>query len=148
MLFLYTERCLTLTMIKKYLVPIFLAAVVFSCNTKSKKIPVTDVEVATTFVRDLLDNDFNDAEQYLFKDDTNTQIFDRFKNQYNKKDKSTLEKYKNADIIVNEVSYATDSVCIFNYSNSYSRADKTILKVVRIDGKWLIDLKYTFSGNL
>ena len=124
------------------------AAVVFSCNSKTKKEPVTDTEVATTFVRDLLDNDFKEAEKYLLKDDINMQIFERFKKQYSEKDKAVLDKYKQADIIVNETSYVTDSVYIFNYSNSYSRTDKTILKLVRINNKWLVDLKYTFSGNL
>lgn len=135
-------------MIKRYFALLLFAVVVFSCNDKSKKEPVTDLEVANTFVRNLLDNDFKEAEKYLLKDDTNVQIFERFKKQYSEKDKAVLEKYKQADIIVNETSYVTDSVYIFNYSNSYSRADKTILKLVRIDGKWLVDLKYTFSGNL
>jgi len=135
-------------MIKRYLILILFATVVFSCTSKTKKEPVTDTEVATTFVRDLLDNDFKGAEKYLLKDETNSQIFERFKKQYSEKDKAILEKYKEADIIVNETSYITDSVYIFNYSNSYSRADKTILKLVRVDGKWLVDLKYTFSGNL
>ena len=135
-------------MIKKYLFLILFAAIACSCNDEAKKTPVTDVEVATTFIRNLLDNNFAEAEQYLLKDETNEQIFQRFKKQYSEKDKAVLSKYKDADIIVNNISYVTDSVCIFNYSNSYSLADKTILKVVRVDGKWLIDLKYTFSGNL
>jgi hypothetical protein len=135
-------------MIKKYLLLFLLAAIACSCNNQEKKEPVTDMEVARTFVRDLLDNDFTAAEKYLLKDETNNQIFERFRKQYNEKDKATLEKYKQADIIVNETSYVTDSVYIFNYSNSYRQADKTILKLVRIDGKWLVDLKYTFSGNL
>ena len=135
-------------MIKNYLLLFLVAAAMFSCGTKTKKTPVTDLEVANTFVRNLLDNNFTEAEQYLLKDETNTQIFERFKKQYSEKDKAILEKYKEADIIVNETSYVTDSVYIFNYSNSYSRTDKTILKLVRIDNKWLVDLKYTFSGNL
>jgi uncharacterized SAM-binding protein YcdF (DUF218 family) len=135
-------------MLKKYFISIIIAATIFSCNTEKKKVPVTDTEVATAFIRDLLDNNFEDAAQYLLKGETNTQIFERFKKQFNQKDRAILEKYRQADIIVNEISYVTDSVCIFNYSNSVSRADKTILKVVRVDGKWLIDLKYTFSGNL
>lgn len=136
-------------MIKNYLFLFILAAVTFSCNTETKKTPVTDMEVANAFVRNLLDNNFVEAEQYLFKDEINTQIFDRFKKQYSQKDKATLEQYKNAEIIVNETNVVIpDSVFIFNYSNSYSRADKTILKLVRIEGKWLVDLKYTFSGNL
>lgn len=135
-------------MIKKFFLPLVLIALVFSCKPKEKKQPVTDVEVATAFIRNLLDNNFTEAEQYLLKDETNNQIFERFKKQYSEKDQATLEKYKAAEIIVNDISYVTDTVCIFNYSNSYSRADKTKLKVVRPGGQWLIDLKYTFSGNL
>lgn len=135
-------------MIKKLLLLIVFAAAIFSCNDQAKKEPVTDIDVANTFVRDLLDNNFKEAEKYLLKDETNNQIFERFKKQYSGKDKAILEKYKQADIIVNETSYVTDSVFIFNYSNSYSRSDKTILKLVRVGGKWLVDLKYTFSGNL
>ncbi len=127
---------------------VLLATIAFSCNTETKKKPVTDVEVATAFVRNLLDNNFKEAEQHLLRDETNDQIFERFKKQYSEKDKAILEKYKNADIIVNEISYITDSVCIFNYSNSYSLTDKTKLKVIRSGNTWLIDLKYTFSGNL
>ncbi len=130
------------------LVLVLLAVVIFSCNDQTKKEPVTDIDVANTFVRNLLDNDFKEAEKYLLKDDTNSQIFERFKKQYSAKDKAILKKYKQADIIVNETSYVTDSVYIFNYSNSYSRTDKTILKLVRLNDKWLVDLKYTFSGNL
>ncbi len=136
-------------MIKNYLFFLLLAAATFSCNTETKKTPVTDMEVANAFVRNLLDNNFVEAGQYLLKDEINTQIFERFKKQYSQKDKATLEQYKNAEIIVNETNVVIpDSVFIFNYSNSYRRADKTILKLVRINGKWLVDLKYTFSGNL
>ena len=135
-------------MIKKSLVFIALFAALSSCNTETKKAPVTDIEVATAFVRNILDNKFNEAEQYLLKDETNRQYFDRFKQNYNAQDKNKLEKYKGADIIVNEVSYVTDTVCIFNYSNSYIRNEKTKLKLVRIDNRWLVDFQYTFSGNL
>ncbi len=136
-------------MIKNYLLYFLLAVMFISCDTKTKKEPVTNMDVANTFVRHLLDNKFTEAEQYLLKDDTNNQIFERFKNQYNKKDKATLEKYKEAEILVHETSVVIpDSVFIFNYSNSYSPDSKTILKLVRIEGNWLVDLKYTFSGNL
>ena len=106
------------------------------------------MDVARTFVRNVLDNNFKEAEQYLLKDETNMQIFERFKQQYNEKNKALLEKYKGADIIVNEKSQPADTVCMVNYSNSYSKTDTTIIKAVRIDGKWLVDLKYSFSGNL
>lgn len=135
-------------MIKRYLALVIIALAIYSCNSKTKKEPVTDIDVANTFVRDLLDNDFKDAEQYLLKDSVNLQLFESFQKQYNRQNKDVLDKYKEANIVVNETSYVTDSVFIFNYSNSYKPADKTVLKLVRPAGKWLVDLKYTFSGNL
>ena len=135
-------------MIKKYLTLAFLAAILFSCNNKKEKEPVTDMEVARAFVRNILDNKFDNAEQYLLKDETNTSLFNRFKQEYGQKDKAVLEKYKNADIIVNEKANPVDSVFILNYSNSYNMNEKTVLKLVRINSQWLVDLKYTFSGNL
>ena len=148
MLFLFIKRCLTLTMIKKYLVLIIITAGIFSCNSDKKKEPVTDLEVANAFVRDLLDNKFEEAEKFLLKDETNNEMFKRFKQKYSQQDKAVLEQYQKADIKVNETSYVTDSVFIYNYSNSYSPDAKTVLKLVRINNKWLVDLKYTFSGNL
>ena len=135
-------------MIKKYLVLIIITAGIFSCNSDKKKEPVTDLEVANAFVRDLLDNKFEEAEKFLLKDETNNEMFKRFKQKYSQQDKAVLEQYQKADIKVNETSYVTDSVFIYNYSNSYSPDAKTVLKLVRINNKWLVDLKYTFSGNL
>ncbi len=125
-----------------------LFAAISACNNIAKKEPVTDVEVARTFLRGILDNKFTLAKAYLLNDETNQQYFERFQQQYDAQDKAKLEKYKAAEIIVNDISYITDTVCIFNYSNSYSRDVKTKLKLVRINSKWLVDLKYTFSGNL
>ncbi len=125
-----------------------LFAAISSCNNIAKKEPVTDVEVARTFLRGILDNKFTEAEAYLLNDETNRQYFERFQQQYDAQDKAKLEKNKASEIIVNDISYITDTVCIFNYSNSYSRDVKTKLKLVRINSKWLVDLKYTFSGNL
>ena len=136
-------------MIKKFGFLFIVAAIAFSCKDKTEKEPVADHEVARAFVRHLLDNNFTQAEQYLLKDETNIQMFERFKAQYSKQDKAILERYKEADIIVHETSYVVaDSIYIYNYSNSYKPANKSVLKLVRMDGKWLVDLKYTFSGNL
>lgn len=124
-----------------------LAAVLFSCNSETKK-PVTNIQVANTFVRNILDNDFREAEQYLLKDSANIEMFETFKKQYNRQDKASLEEYKKAQIIVHKADVVIpDSIFLFNYSNSYHPLDTTILKAVRINGKWLIDLKYTFPPN-
>lgn len=119
-----------------------------SCNSNEKQSPQTDTETATTFIRDVLNNNLSDAETFLLQDEANGQYFESFKQQYSKKDKAELEKFKAADIIINEISNVSDTVTIVNYSNSYKKDVKNKIKLVRINGKWLIDLKYTFSGNM
>jgi hypothetical protein len=135
-------------MIKKYLPLFILAVLLYSCNADSKKTPVTNIEVTNAFVRDLLDNDFKGAEEFLLKDSSNVEMFETFKKQYNRQDKAILDEYKKAQITVHKTEVVIpDSVFIYKYSNSYRPSDTTTLKAVRINGKWLIDLKYTFPAN-
>ena len=135
-------------MIKKNLLFFALAAILYACVSEKKNAPVTDIEVANAFVRNLLDNDFKGAEQYLLKDSANIEIFETFKKQYNRQDRAILEEYKKAQITVHETkTVIPDSIFTFKYSNSYRPLDTTILKAIWLDGKWLIDLKYTFPSN-
>ena len=122
--------------------------ILFSCNNNRLDTPKTDTDVATAFIRDILDNRPSEAEQFLLKDDTNKDYFQSFREQYGRKDKTELDKFKASEIIIYEISKVTDSVTIINYSNTYKKDLKNKLKLVRINGQWLIDLKYTFSGNM
>src|SRR5437868_11592846 len=95
------------------------------CSCNERTVPNTDIDVARAFIKDILDNNFNEAETFILKDsanipeDTNQQYFDLFKKDYEAKSKEELENYRNADIIINEISNVSDSVSIVNYSNSF-----------------------------
>jgi hypothetical protein len=117
----------------------------WSCNAAAKKEPVTDIEVATAFIRGALDNDFKTARQYLLKDETNQQFLETFERQHHSMSSDELEKYKSADIVINEIKPESDSVHLVNYSNTYKKEQKTNLKLVWVNGQWLVDLKYTFE---
>jgi Domain of unknown function (DUF4878) len=134
-------------MIKKQLLAALIIITLFSCNDTVKKDPVTDTDVATTFIRAVLDNDFKTAEKYLLADETNKQYFESFRHQYQQKDKAELDKYKSADIIIDEIKPQSDSVHLVDYTNTYKKAEKNKLKLVWVNGHWLIDLKYTFAEN-
>ena len=132
-------------MIKKLLFGIAFSVALFSCNTTTKKNPVTDTEVATTFIRAVLDNDFTTAEKYLLKDETNQQYFESFKHQYQTQSEAELAKYKAADIIINEIKSESDSVHLVDYTNTYKKESKNNLKLKWTNGQWLIDIKYTLE---
>ena len=131
---------------------IFSSIIFISCNSEKKggsDEPMSETNVAIAFIRGLLDNKLDDAEKYLLKNEENQQYFDALKAQYKRKSPAELTKFKNAAINFSEnPCYVTDSVCIISYSNSYNPQVKNKLKLVRINGKWLVDFQYTFSGNM
>jgi len=135
-------------MIRTAIYTLLLALGLAACSGSGDKKVETDIDVANVFIRDMLDNKLKDAEGLVLPDEENKQYFEVIRQQYSKKDAAELEKYKSSSIIINEVSPVNDSVSIVNYSNSYNKQDKNKLKMVRKEGKWLVDLKYTFSGNL
>jgi hypothetical protein len=133
---------------KKNIFLLFAIVLTVSCNTNSKeekKQATSDTDVATAFIRNTLDNNPAEAEQYLLKDETNTEAFERFKQSFAKKDAAELAKYKAADIVIYEIATPSDSVHVVTYTNSYKKDIKQNLKLVRQNNKWLIDFKYTFN---
>jgi hypothetical protein len=118
--------------------------VIYSCGGNAKKEPITDTDVATAFIRASLDDDLKTAEKFVLPDDTNKQYLQTFKRMFEQKDKAELAKYKAAEVVINEIKPYNDSVHTVIYSNSYTNK-KDKLKLVWKDGKWLVDLKYTFN---
>ena len=118
------------------------------CSSK-KELPNTDIEVAKTFVKYVLENDFKEASNLVAKDPVNDDYLKQLeKSQHKKWSKDDAEQYKNADVIIYEVSNVNDSISIINYANSVKVQEKNKIKVIKINGQWMVDLKYTFSGNL
>ena len=127
-------------------IPVIIAAscLLYSCGGNTKKEPVTDTDVASAFIRASLDNDLKTAAKFVLADDTNQQYLQTFKRMYQQKDKAELDKYKAAEVIIDELKPDSDSVHTVVYSNSYTNK-KDKLKLVWKDGRWLVDLKYTFN---
>ena len=129
-------------MIRKILFSALAAAIFAGCNSNTQT-PDTDIEVARAFIKNSNENKFEEAEKFVLDDKTNKESFALFKKYFQSRSKDELDKYKNSDIIVNEIIPENDSVTIVNYSNSNKKENKTKIKVVKVNGHWLIDLKYT-----
>lgn len=120
---------------------------IVGCNN-SETIPNTDIDVARAFIKNILEDKFDVADQFILKDEVNQEYFALFKEKYHKKSSSELDNFKHADIIIHEIENVNDTISIINYSNSYKKDSRSIIKTIRRNGKWLVDFKYTFSGNL
>ena len=128
----------------KLFITILFFAALTSCNDIRKN-PTTDIDVARAFIKDILENDYKDAKTLVLDEEMNNQYFELSKKDFEGKSKEELENYKKADIIINELKNVNDSVTIVNYSNSYKKNTKNEVKVVRVNGQWLVDLKHTFQ---
>ncbi len=126
---------------------IFLSSLLFfSCENNSEKNPQTALDTGRDFIRASLDGDFENAEHLLLKDTQNLQLFDSYKNYYQRLPADKKKNYKAASYDINKYTDLNDSTSIINYSNSFMKTPMEI-KLVRLNKHWVVDFKYTYSGN-
>jgi hypothetical protein len=106
------------------------------------------LQAATDFIRFSLNGNFKFARYLLVNDSTNDNYMKMVEEKYKQSSLNKRDSMRNSNINIHEVAVvAKDSLSIVNYSNSYSNKPFKV-KVLKQNGDWLIDLKYTFSGNL
>jgi hypothetical protein len=136
----------------KRFLPLTALLCLFACNNSETKEPEVLEKpqewqaAAQQFIRAALDGDYTKARTFLITDSTNKQTIDRYENYYNNSRPPDQKKaFKEASIyFLKETHQVNDSVTIVHYANSYSNKPDS-LKVIRINGQWLIDLNFTFQ---
>lgn len=131
---------------KKILAATLLLLIIYSCTDHKKENPSTAIGAGSAFIRATLDGDFTSAETLLVKDTENLQLFDVYKIRYERLDAATKKSYKDANYNINKFQEVNDSVKLINYSNDYLKKPMDI-KVIKENGEWKIDFKYTLAGN-
>ena len=127
----------------------FLSLQIFvACNSDENKTETpsseNDVDAARNFIRSALDGNYSRARQFMVRDSLNDERIENVERNYQKNMRSEDKRgYREASITLYDSRQINDSITIVNYSNSYMNK-KDSLKVVRINGQWLIDLKYSF----
>jgi hypothetical protein len=128
----------------------FLAILSFiACNNDEKAIMTSESEVdaARNFIRASLDNNFDEAKNYILIDSTNTEYLEAAQRNRAHLSKEDNLKYREASIQIYDTKKVADSASIVIYSNSYKN-QKDSLKVVQRNGQWLVDFKYSFPGGI
>jgi hypothetical protein len=118
----------------------------YACGTAEKdNLIETDVDAARTFIQSALKGDYKTAKSLVVQDSTNLQYIQAFSSNYeNRMSLEDKKGYKTASINIHGIRQVDDSTTIVSYSNSYKKASDS-LKVVRQQGNWLVDLKYSFN---
>lgn len=116
-----------------------------SDRTTASEQPSSDIDAAREFIRAALDGDYTKAKTFVVNDSLNQQDIEASERLY--KERMSAEdkaKYRGASIHIHETRQLNDSASIIYYSNTF-RNQKDSLKVVKQDGKWLVDFKYIFK---
>ncbi len=120
----------------------------YSCNNSSDyQKPESALDAGREFIQHSLKGKFETAKKYMYQDDENKYWLQQVINQYNKTNEEEKSNLSKASINIAEVADVNDSVTVINYSNSYKKSG-TKVKVIKKNGEWMVDFKYTFSGNL
>lgn len=128
-------------------IPVFLLALtacLVSCKNDASYQKAEDAQDAgREFIRASLDGNYDKAMFYMLKDSTKTNVMllEKWKKDYNKRKEEDKVSFKDASIIVLRQEPVNDSTVNFVYTNTFEPKDTTTIKIVKINGEWLVDLK-------
>jgi hypothetical protein len=126
-------------MIKKILLPSLLLLAACTGSHSYKKAEDAQ-DAGREFIRASLDGDYDKANFYMYRDTTNQMLLDKWKKDYDGMDQDQRRQYKDANILLFNLQTVNDSTTNFTYANTYKK-DTTTIKVIRVHGDWLVDLK-------
>jgi hypothetical protein len=121
------------------------------CNNSDKEAKEgkseSDVDAARNFLDAALKGDFKLASSYMVHDSTNMGYLAVTERKYTQMDADQKRNLRNASLRFYDPLLQNDSTTITVFSNSYKN-DKDTLRIVRMNGQWLVDLKYLFEHDL
>jgi hypothetical protein len=121
-----------------------------SCRSKDSKSSAkseNDIDAAREFIRSALDGRFEEARKYLLQDSLNTNYLDLSERLYQRAEPKEKAGYLEASINIHNVKPVNDSTTIVIFSNSFKNNPDT-LKVLKMQGQWLVDLKYLYDHDM
>ncbi len=122
-------------------------AIITSCNNNNYPVAENAFDAGREFIDGGLKGDFNKAKFYMLKDSVNIILLNKLEAAYNDNSAPVQEQYKNASIIINDEEAIDASTHIIYYKNSYDKIARKV-KIVKVNGDWLVDFKYSLNGNL
>lgn len=106
-----------------------------------------EVDAARNFIRSALDGDYDKAKTFMLQDSTNLQYLQVYQDNYMQRMPSDDKRsYRESSINIHDIREVNDSVSVVNYSNSFKKIHDSLM-VIRLNGQWLVDFKYSFQDK-
>ncbi len=135
----------------KWLYVFALTLGIFSCRDadqqKARATSDSDLDAARNFLNAALKGDYATASTYMLKDSTNLGYLTVTERTYKTLDPARRDSLKSASLRFYDTRQVNDSTTVTIFANSYKN-DKDTLKMVKVNGQWLVDLKYLFEHDM
>lgn len=129
---------------KKGMIWVMSALLFAACQNPTGVVEPEDGEDAgREFIRAVLDGDYVKAETYIVQDEEDKELYSRYVDHMRKLSGKELIEYKQSNITIHEITPLGDTAVLMKYSNSVSKEPQQ-LKIVKRNGKWLVDFSYLF----
>lgn len=104
-----------------------------------------DLDAARYFIQASLKGQYNKARDFMLQDSVNEQHMDAV----SRVALPSAEKQGlwDASINIHSRKLVNDSTSVIIYSNSFHKENNDTLRVLKVDGKWLVDFKYLFNQD-
>jgi hypothetical protein len=126
----------------KYTLFILITLVFASCGGGNRYPKAEDAQDAgREFIRATLDGEHEKARFSLLKDTTNLILLKQQIANYDQQSGKDKNEFRQSSIRPVEISAVNDSVTLFKYYNTFHSNDTTTLRILKVNGEWLVDLK-------
>jgi len=105
------------------------------------------MDAARNFLNAALKGDYKQASVYMLRDSANQEYLNVSERSYQHRSPDAKAKLKTASLRFFDTNQVNDSTTITVFANSYTNKRDT-LRIVRINGQWLVDLKYLFEHSM
>ncbi len=132
---------------KKIIFGSFLLVCLAACNNDERVQDSTtsdsDIDAARNFIQAALVGDFQKAKNFMINDSLNNEDLNAIERLNERLTTEEKQQYQVASIRIHQDRKVNDTTSVIYYSNSYKNKTDS-LKVVKINGEWLVDFKYIF----
>jgi hypothetical protein len=121
-----------------------------ACNNSDKESETksdNDMDAARNFLDAALKGDYKNASTYMLQDSANKEWLNVAQRGYQRYSPDEKSKLKSASLRFFDTKQVNDSTTVTVFANSYKNKKDT-LRIVKINGQWLVDLKYLFEHDL
>ena len=134
----------------KSIATIFLIFLLVACNNSDQEAETksdNDMDAARNFLDAALKGDYKNASTYMLQDSANKEWLNVAQRGYQRYSPDEKSKLKSASLRFFDTKQVNDSTTITVFANSYKNKKDT-LRIVKMNGQWLVDLKYLFEHGL